>query len=191
MALTPDDAVAFEACIRDGGVVLFGADTVYGLACDPGNTAAVERIYELKGRAPDKPAAHMAFSRPVADWLLAACGARTREAAMALLPGAVTLILPGGLGVRFPDLSPHLTVLGGVGVAVMQTSANFSGGPEAQRFEDVDPAIVAGVDLALDCGELAGTASTVIDLRGFENAGVWEIVREGAVPAAHISATLG
>ena len=45
------DAAAFEACIAGGGVAVFGADTVYGLACDPESRAAIERLYALKGRA--------------------------------------------------------------------------------------------------------------------------------------------
>ena len=46
------EADAFERCIAAGGVAVFPADTVYGLACDPDNREAVERLYALKGRAP-------------------------------------------------------------------------------------------------------------------------------------------
>lgn len=189
MALTHDDALAFERCILDGGVAVFGADTVYGLACDGGNAAAVARIYELKGRTPGKPAALMAFSWPVAEMLLARCGPRTRAAARALLPGPVTLVLPE-LGMRFPSLTQDLAALSAVGVPVLQTSANHSGGREARTLAEVAPEIVAGADLVLDCGDLAGLASTVLDLRGFENDGVWEIVREGGLDEGSIAAAL-
>jgi len=60
--LTAADAQAFERCVADGGVALFPADTVYGLACDPESSAAVQRLYELKGRPTDKPAAVMFFA---------------------------------------------------------------------------------------------------------------------------------
>lgn len=189
MALTAADAAAFEGAITGGGVVVFGVDTVYGLACDPRNAAAVARIYELKGRAPDKPAALMAFSPAGAEGLLAGCGPRTRAAADALLPGAVTLLLPE-LGMRFPELPASLAALSAVSVAVLQTSANPSGGPEASTLDEVDAEIVAGADLVLDCGHLPGTASTVIDLRDFESSGEWGIVRDGAVAADQISVTL-
>ena len=53
------DAAAFDACIAAGGVAVFPSDTVYGLACDPESAAAVERMYALKGRPPDKPSAVM------------------------------------------------------------------------------------------------------------------------------------
>ena len=75
---------AFERCIAGGGVVVFPADTVYGLACDPETSGAVARLYELKGRPPDKPAAVMFFA------LAAPARARRRaRAALAerLLPG--------------------------------------------------------------------------------------------------------
>jgi L-threonylcarbamoyladenylate synthase len=189
VALTHDDAVAFEQCVTAGGVVLFGADTVYGLACDGGNPDAVRRVYELKGRPPDKPAALMAFSMPVAEVLLARSGTRTRAAARALLPGAVTLVLPQ-LGMRYPALSEDLQALSAIGVPVMQTSANLAGGPEAKTLGEVVPEILEGADLVLDCGPLAGLASTVIDLRQFENSGVWGILREGAVDRASIERVL-
>src|SRR5438034_10098960 len=69
------EAEAFARCIAAGGVAVFPADTVYGLACDPENAAAVERLYALKGRPPDKPAAVMFFARAPA---LAGLGRRTR-----------------------------------------------------------------------------------------------------------------
>jgi L-threonylcarbamoyladenylate synthase len=66
---------------------------------------------------------------------------------------------------------------------VLQSSANPSGGADARRLEDVDPAIRAQVDLELDGGELPGTPSTVVDLTRFEDGGGYEILREGALPA--------
>jgi L-threonylcarbamoyladenylate synthase len=74
-----------------------------------------------------------------------------------------------------------------VGVPVLQSSANPSGGAEARRLADVPRAIRDGADLVLDGGELPGTASTVVDLRAFEAAREWRIVRAGAVPEARIA----
>jgi L-threonylcarbamoyladenylate synthase len=174
--------VTFDAVIAAGGVVVFPADTVYGLACDPSNPDAVARLYELKGRAPDKPAAVMFFDRDQA--LLPELPLRTREIMARLLPGQVTLLvaserfpLAGGqgtLGVRVPDIPP----LGQV--PVLQSSANVAGGPDARRLDEVPEAIRSGADLVIDGGELPGTPSTVVDLRGEE----LRIVREGAVPEA-------
>ncbi|MGH2944917.1 MAG: L-threonylcarbamoyladenylate synthase [Solirubrobacteraceae bacterium] len=181
-------AGAFEACIRAGGVAVFAADTVYGLACDPEDADAVSRLYALKGRPPDKPAAVMFFSVPVLPWL----GPRTRGLLERLLPGAVTLLLPNPerrfplagetLGLRVPDLP----ALAGVSTPVLQSSANLAGGPEARRLHEVPESIRAGADLVLDGGETPGKPSTVVDLRGYEAGGEPVIVRAGAVPEAVI-----
>jgi release factor glutamine methyltransferase len=180
---------AFEACIRAGGVVLFGADTVYGLACDAEDADAVERLYALKGRAPDKPAAVMFFD--LADVPPLPMGTE------ALLPGPVTLLVgnperrfplacgptPEVLGIRVPAG----TALAGARVAVLQSSANAAGGADARSLADVPADIRAGVDLELDAGELPGTPSTVIDVTGEH----WRIVREGAVSPAEVASRLG
>jgi L-threonylcarbamoyladenylate synthase len=179
--------MTFAATIRAGGVVVFPADTVYGLACDPENAGAIERLYALKGRPPDKPAAVMCFG--LAD--LPDVGPRTGALAERLLPGAVTLLVPsdryplaggaGTLGLRVPDLPAFAGV-----PPVLQTSANLAGGPDAHRLADVPPQIRAGADLVIDGGELPGTPSTVIDLRGYEAGGDLRVVRQGAVPEAVI-----
>jgi L-threonylcarbamoyladenylate synthase len=178
----------FERCIAEGGVALFPADTVYGLACDPANAGAVERLYALKGRPTGKPSAVMWFDAERAFAALPELGARTRALMGRLLPGGVTLLLPNprgrfplaggeGLGLRVPDVP----LLRGAGCVVLQSSANVAGAPDARRLEAVPAAIRLGTDLVIDAGELPGTPSTVIDLRRFEDAGAWEVVRAGAV----------
>lgn len=162
--------MTFEECIRKGGVVLFPADTVYGLAVDPGNEDAVARMYALKGRPREKRSALMYFLIDAVPDL--------PPAARRLLPGPVTVILADGRGIRVPDQP----LLAGVTVPVLQTSANPAGGPDPRRLEDVDPRIREGVDLEIDGGELPGTPSTVVDLSGEE----FRIVREGAVPAERV-----
>jgi L-threonylcarbamoyladenylate synthase len=173
------DAIALGACVAAGGVAVFPADTVYGLACDPANPDAIARLYALKGRAPDKPSATMYFDLESVPKV----GERTDAAVARLLPGGVTLILPGGLGVRVPFLAP-------VGRAIMQSSANLSGEPDARRLADVPTAIRDAADLVIDGGELPGTPSTVIDLRDYETAGTWAILREGAVSTAAVAAAI-
>ena len=82
------DAETFARCIQVGGVAVFPADTVYGLACEPDTRDAVERLYALKGRRPDKPAAVMFFDVELAFAALPELGGRTRELLARLLPGA-------------------------------------------------------------------------------------------------------
>jgi L-threonylcarbamoyladenylate synthase len=183
-----------EACIASGGVAVFPSDTVYGLACDPENRAAVERMYALKERPPGKPSAVMFFDAGLAVAALPEVGERTRTLMARLLPGGVTLVLPnprrryplaGGeaLGLRVPDVP----LLQGVGRPVLQSSANVTGGTDARRIEEVPDAIRAGADLVLDAGELPGTPSTVVDLRTYEATGDWAMVRAGAVSVRTIA----
>lgn len=161
--------------IRAGGVVVFPADTVYGLACDPDNPEAIARLYALKGRPPTKPSALMVFSLSDLPPM--------PEQALSLLPGPVTLLLPGPegtkLGVRFPETPLQ-------GPPVLQSSANHSGGPDARTLDEVPQDIRDGADLVIDGGTLPGTPSTVIDL----TVEPYRIVREGALSAAEIAARL-
>jgi L-threonylcarbamoyladenylate synthase len=202
--LTGDDVATFERCTAVGGVALFPADTVYGLATEPDSREGVERLYRLKGRRPDRPAAVMFFQLDSALAAVPELGERTRSALERLLPGGVTLLLPNParryplacgpaperLGLRVPRLTGELEPLAAVSWPVLQSSANVSGGADARRVEDVDERIRAEVDLILDAGELPGTPSTVVDLTSYEQGGGFEIVRVGAVPAAEVEAAL-
>jgi L-threonylcarbamoyladenylate synthase len=196
VTLTAHDAEVFSRCIAVGGVAVFPADTVYGLACEPDIPEAVRRLYALKGRRPDKPAAVMFFQRDLALAALPELGEATRAAVEALLPGALTLLLPnpagrfalagGGdtLGLRVPALPPELAALEAVRWPVLQSSANHAGGADARALDEVPEAIRREADLVLDGGPLPGTPSTVVDLRSFEATRDWAVVREGAVHRA-------
>jgi L-threonylcarbamoyladenylate synthase len=195
------DAEAFERCLAVGGLAVFPADTVYGLACDPGNRFAVERLYLLKRRPLSKPSAIMFFDPELALRSLPELGARTREALERLLPGAVTLLLPNP-SERFPLACgadpqtlglrvPVLPGLAGVRWPVLQSSANRAGGSDPRRLEEVPPLIRAASDLVIDGGELPGTPSTVVDLRGYEESASWAVVRLGAVGEDELGTALG
>jgi L-threonylcarbamoyladenylate synthase len=197
--VTAEQVTALARCVAAGGVALFPADTVYGLAADPESAAAVERLYEIKGRPAQRPAAVMFFDR---DELLAAfpeLGERTRTALERLLPGPATVVLPNPrgryplacagtperVGVRVPEL--ETAVAAG---PILQSSANPSGGPDARRLEQVDAEIRSRVDLEIDGGELPGIPSTVIDLTAYEDTGEWGLLREGAMPSADVAELL-
>jgi L-threonylcarbamoyladenylate synthase len=202
--LTADDAATFERCMAVGGVAVFPADTVYGLACDPATDDAVERLYAMKGRPLAKASAVMLFSVELAFAALPELGERERAAMEALMPGGVTFLLhnparrfplacgedPTTLGLRVPALPPAASALRAVRWPILQSSANLAGEPEAQRLRDVDERLRAAADLVLDGGQLAGTASTVIDLRAFADGGAWAIVRHGMVADDVVAAAL-
>lgn len=191
--ISADDVAAFARCVSGGGVAIFPADTVYGLACDPDSASAIERMYTLKGRSPETPSAVMFFRLELALAALPELGALTEAAVRRLLPGPVSVVVPNpagrfalasaprGLGLRVPRLEGPLAPLAGTRLAVLQTSANLTGGHDPRRIADVPKAIREGVDLELDGGELAGTSSTVIDLGDYEREGRWEVLREGAL----------
>ena len=196
----PDAArAALERRVGEGGVAIFPADTLYGLACDPLNAEAIERIHSIKGRGERKPSAVMYFSPLAMRELVSGLGPRTREAVGALLPGPVTLVVanpehryplacredPERLGVRLIE-GP----LVGAMTPILQTSANRSGDPAPKRFDQIDAVILAEADLAIDAGELIGEPSTVVDVTDIDAGGGWQILREGALAGAEVDRRL-
>ncbi len=202
--LTDADADTFSRCMTVHGVAVFPADTVYGLACEPESKDAVRRLYALKGRAPDKPAAVMFFDRDLALAAVPELGPRCRAALARLLPGGLTLLVPNParrfalacgpdpetLGLRVPALADALAPLRSVRWPVLQSSANAAGAADARTLDAVPQEIRDGADLVLDAGALPGTPSTVLDLRRYEADGSWSIRREGAVSAAEVERRL-
>jgi L-threonylcarbamoyladenylate synthase len=191
---------ALERCAGEGGIAIFPADTLYGLACDPLNAQAVERIHSIKGRDEGKPSAVMYFSPLAMRELISALGERSRQAVSTLLPGPVTLVIanpdqryplasrdnPERLGVRLIE-GP----LSGTRTPIFQTSANRSGESAPHSFEGIDEQVLAGADVAIDGGELLGAPSTVVDLSELDSSGRWEVLREGALPRGVIEGILG
>lgn len=191
--------MALEECIWDGGVAIFPADTLYGLACDPLSRAGVERIHRIKGRDEGKSSAVMYFSPLAMRELIAGLGPGSRDAVGALLPGPVTLVVanperryplacredPERLGVRLIE-GP----LARMPLPVFQTSANPSGYSAPSAFDEIDPGVVGGADLAIDGGDLGGLPSTVVDVSAIDSGGGWRILREGALPEREVEARL-
>ena len=196
-ALTPEDVETFERCISVGGVALFPADTVYGLATEPDSREGVDRLYRLKGRLPDKPSAVMFFRLESALAALPELGAahardprvpaaRAGDAAAAEPGAPLPARLRAGAGQARPAGARARRRAGAArggelaGAPVEREPVPVR--PEARRVEEVAPELREGVDLILDAGELPGTPSTVIDLSAWESGGTFEVVREGALP---------
>lgn len=187
-----DEAV--EA-IRAGKPVVLPTDTVYGLCTRPDAAGSLAR---LKGREDEQPIALLAADVEQLFDLLPELRERS-DVIRALLPGALTLILPnparryGALTGDRPDtIGVRVPVLGGaageivrrVG-AVAATSANLHGGSDPTRLDAV-PEAIRSASVLVDGGELPGVPSTVVDLTGGEPT----ILREGAVPAAEVLDTI-
>ena len=190
---------ALERTIAGGGVAIFPADGLYGLACDPLSVVAIDRIHGIKGRDEGKPSAVMYFSPLAMRELIEGLGPRTQQAVGALLPGPVTLVVDNPqeryplacredrrrLGVRLID-GP----LAGAMCPLFQTSANVSGEPAPRDFGEIEAGVLAGVDLAIDGGQLTGLPSTVVDLTGFDEDGGWEVLRQGGLSEGDLAARL-
>jgi len=184
--VTEDDLARAADAVRDGGLVVYPTETVYGLGADALDAAAIEAAFEAKERPRDKP---LSFAFPDHETALdhVRVGEAEREFMAAFLPGPVTVVcekqdtvpdaLTGGrdrVGVRVPDHDTALALLDRV-APLTSTSANISGEPSVTHPDDLDPAFRERVDFVLDDGETpGGTGSTVVDVaRG-------EILREGA-----------
>jgi L-threonylcarbamoyladenylate synthase len=195
----PAARAALERCVGEGGVAVFPADTLYGLACDPLNPTAIERIHAIKGRDEGKPSAVMYFSPLAMRELVSGLGRKARDAVGALLPGPVTLVVanperryplacredPERLGVRLIG-GP----LAGAMAPIFQTSANRSGARAPTRFEQIDERVLEAADLAIDAGGLIGEPSTVVDITSIDTGGRWKLLREGAISGAEIDRRL-
>ncbi|MBK8293282.1 MAG: Sua5/YciO/YrdC/YwlC family protein [Solirubrobacterales bacterium] len=191
---------ALESCISKGGVVLFPSDGIYGLACDPLDEKAVQRIHEIKGRDDGKPSAVMYFSPLAMRELIRDLGQKVGEAAGKLLPGPVTLVVPNPrhryplacredpsrLGIRVIE-GP----LSGARCPIFQTSANLSGEPPTSTFAGIVPEVKDAVDLAIDGGRLTGLPSTVVDLTDLDEHGTWSVLRDGGMSRGDLIAALG
>ena len=190
---------ALERTISSGGVAVFPSDGLYGLACDPLDAGAIDRIHRLKGRNDGKPSAVMYFSPLAMRELVGGFGPRLASVVATLLPGPVTLVVPNPhrryplacrqdpeqLGIRLVD-GP----LAGTMCPVFQTSANFSGEYAPGAFDLIPAPILERVDLAIDGGKLTGVPSTVVDLTHYEETGEWKILRAGGLSKGDLVAKL-
>lgn len=204
LPLDADRIRALTAVTSRGGLAVFPAETVYGLATDPDDADAAQRMAALKHRDPAKPSSVLFWS--VDDALAAIDGApdAVLRAIRRLLPGPVGVIVPNPrgrfapacghdrdtLGIRVPRLA-SVGALAGV-PPIVQTSANVAGGPDPKTLDAVPAAVRAGADLLLDAGERPGLPSTIVDLRGLTDRTPdgWRIVRDGPVTADAVAAAL-
>lgn len=188
------------AALRAGRLVVLPTDTVYGLAATAESEAAARSLYAAKGRDRIQPTAVLFATVDVLLDRVPELPPEAVAAARALFPGPVTLVVPNPghryawlnaerpdvLGVRVPAVTgAGRAVLDALG-AVVATSANLPGEPDPRRVEEVPDEIATAVDAVIDGGELPGIPSTVVDLTGAEP----RVLREGALPAADVLATL-
>jgi L-threonylcarbamoyladenylate synthase len=166
--------------LKGGGIVVFPTDTVYGLGCDVFNVRAAERIYGVKQRSRHLPLpVLLADSTQLAD-VVASVPEIARYLMRRFWPGGLTLVLPkkdtlpdiitagsNKIAVRIPDHVVPLTLIRGLGVPIIGTSANISDKPSPVTAEEVEQQLGSQVDLIIDMGRCpGGLESTVVDVTG-------------------------
>ena len=164
-------------CLREGGLVAFPTETVYGLGADALNATAAARIYAAKGRPSDNPL--IVHISKVEDMdVLADVNEQAKELAQAFWPGPLTIILPkkeivplgttGGLdtvAIRMPSHPAALELIRQSGVFVAAPSANTSGRPSPTKAEHVIEDMTGKIEYIVDGGPVGiGIESTIVDL---------------------------
>ena len=185
-ALAAAAAAALDDRIGAARLVCFPTDTVYGVggALTP---AVAGALVAAKGRAPGKPL-QVVFATLDALEAGVVMAPELRSACRRLLPGPVTLLLPYPAGWDFPPPGAH--VLAGLRRPLVASSANRSGASAAASLDEVDAALLARCDLALDAGLVSGLASSVIDLSRYAATGRWRLLRTGTWGVAEVAARL-
>lgn len=190
--LQPDELARVGRLLREGGLVAFPTETVYGIAVSAERPEAVERLYALKGRPSNKPMtlmiADVAPVRERCPQLPAAAQALMRR----FWPGPLTLVVPDAegrmQGFRLPASPLARGLVRAAGVPLLVPSANRSGEPDATTAEEVLSQLPEGLDLVIDGGPTAGgVPSTVVQVTP---EGV-TVLREGAIPEERILARGG
>ena len=174
--------------IKNGGVVIFPTDTVYGIGCDPYNEDAVERIYQLKNRDSRKPLPILAYSKQVLENIVEFDETASRIAEK-FWPGGLTMVLPlkddklkklsrgtNTLAVRVPNNKCVLAFLKKCEL-IVGTSANISGKEPFTDPQNIENELI-DCDIFLNDGIIQSSgASTVIKI---EN-GEIKILRSGDI----------
>lgn len=183
--------------IKNGGLVVFPTDTVYGLGCDPRNARAVERIFRIKKRMETKALPVLGYSKEEISKITIFDELSSRIADK-FWPGQVTLVLKlidneikkamnqnDKIAVRVPNHPCALALLKEIKL-IVGTSANFSGLPAFSDSKKVQENF-SGYDLFLDGGTiLNSTSSTIIEVKN----GTFEILRQGKVTREEITNSL-
>ncbi|MGA2719812.1 MAG: L-threonylcarbamoyladenylate synthase [Candidatus Acidiferrales bacterium] len=182
--------------IKRGRVIAIPTDTFYGLSTDPFNLAAIERVFQVKGRAENKALPILVNSVEQAVTLMRDVPDAFLTLATKFWPGPLTLVveathrLPlkvtgnsGRVALRWADSRIATALIEAVGGPITGTSANLSGHASCTNAEQITQQLGKSLALVLDAGDTGGTlASTIVRINGDE----WTIVREGALPDIEI-----
>ena len=177
--------------LRNGGVVAIPTDTLYALAADVFNTAALDRIFAIKGRSDDLALPVLVSGWDQLEMVAENTPPKTRALAERFWPGALTLVMQKANGlpdrltagrptvaVRMPGHPVPIELINRLGSPITGTSANISGGADLLTLDELSSQLGEPVDLIVEKGPTPkGTASTIVDI----TSGKPRLLREGAI----------
>lgn len=192
------DVAAAVAALRQGQLIVFPTETLYGIGCDAMNPAAVERLCAVKQRPADKGIAVVIGDVEMLAQITERVGDAARCLMDAFWPGPLTLLFParaglpaplvrdGLIGARLPGLELAFRLSSDLGRPIAAPSANPADRTPARDVAAARAYFGDAVSVYLDVGPIEGVASTVVD-----SGPPLRILRQGAVSAVAIEAALG
>src|SRR5687767_7175867 len=198
MADNLSDAVA---ALRAGALIVFPTETLYGLGADALNFAAVEKVFQLKGRDPTNPFPVIVSDRAMLDGLVAAISPLAEKLMAHFWPGPLTLVLParadipprlvnatGGIGLRISSQPIATELVRTLGRPLTATSANPSGQAGARTIAQAKHYFSGKINIFVDGGELPSiTGSTVAQVTTSKI----KIIRAGEIAKRELEKVVG
>ncbi len=191
-----------KARVKNGELIVYPTDTVYGLGVSIHDVDAIKRVYEVKSRAFSSPLIALVSKKENVKKIaeLGENSLLVERLIDEFWPGALTIILEkkdtipsemvsctNTVGIRMPKLDISLEIIEACGGVLATTSANISGRPSAKRYGDLDEELLKLVDIKVDGGNCPlGIESTIIDMRSEPR-----IIRLGGIPKEEIEKILG
>lgn len=196
-----DDVAAAVAALRRGDVIVYPTETLYGLGADALNSAAVEKVFQLKGRDPNNPIPVLVADREMLGTLVKEISAQAEKLMARFWPGPLTLVLPArpsvprpllnstdGVGVRISSAPIASALVRALGHPLTATSANPSGRPGARTVSEAKLYFAGQIDIFINGGELRSkSVSTVVEIRGNS----FNIIRPGEIGKAELEQVVG
>lgn len=181
--------------LRRGGIIVYPTETVYGIGCDPWNPGAVERVFRIKRRDPERAMLLLADSREMVEREFGILTGAAAKLAEVFWPGPLTMIVrparecpayllgqTGGVAVRVTSDPFCRGLAGEFGRPVVSTSANLSGESPVSSYEEARRRFESETDLVIEGGDMTGIPSTIVDL----TSGSPLTIREGAISNSRI-----
>jgi L-threonylcarbamoyladenylate synthase len=196
------DAVSVAvAALKRGEVIAFPTETLYGLGADALDFAAVEKVFQLKGRDLDSPIPVLVADQDMLRGLVTELPPLADKLITRFWPGPLTIVLParddiprplvnvkGGIGVRISSQPIATKLLEAVARPLTATSANPAGQPPARTVEEARQYFAGRIDIFVDGGMLASRiGSTVVEIVGKS----LRIIRAGDISKTQLEAALG